>query len=156
MTSIDSDELATFLLHAQARDLLEYLELPDYFSVGELDDALARVRRWCQGQQGNAKHREHARWFIKHAPGIRRLLTEHLPEYRRHVLEQRRQIAQVFYDHFRTTLRDVLDDPNVARVAALYERRLGLGEPPRRVATVGVQVEVEPTLVPDLLLAEGS
>ncbi len=145
---MNQDELTSFLLQTGARDLLEYLELPEHFSVGELDDALARRRRWCQGQQGNPKHRDHARWFIRNTGGIRHQLTVGLPAYRQGRAQQRRQVALVFLTQFRETLADVLDEPEVARVAALYEERLGLIAP--EPVLVSVQVEVDPTLVPDL------
>lgn len=87
------DELDRFLSERGAGSLFEYLELSEDADGDSTEEAIARRRRWAQGQQANPKFRSEALWVIKNARLMRKVLGEARAAYKQALSQRTAQAA---------------------------------------------------------------
>lgn len=87
------DELDRFLAERGVGSLFEYLELSEDADGDSTEEAIAKRRRWAQGQQANPKFRTEALWVIKNARLMRKVLGEARTAYKQALSQRTAQAA---------------------------------------------------------------
>ncbi len=57
-----------------ATDLFDYLKLTGEWTVNEAEDAVAKRRKWAQGQRSNPKFSDESKWFIRSVSEITEII----------------------------------------------------------------------------------
>ncbi len=81
----DLDEIERFLTSVGRPTLFAYYALEPTTEPLAAEEAIKKRRTWAQGQQSNPKYKSEALFLIKNNALLKRVLVEHLEEYRVHV-----------------------------------------------------------------------